>query len=163
MPTCINCGQNETKSAWYCGDCILRAAQGVRLKDPPGAKKTKRGLKSGAVPRKREHAFQQSSNARPSPQSREGQWEAILDVVRQEGEVTRDRLQEVTRIPINVVTPRVRELIDGGQLIEGDYGETRLGNKARLLMLPYGPARTRGRSGQPGLYLLDPGDEEVAS
>ena len=61
-------------------------------------------------------------------------YERLLDALRELGEATRDELSVRTGVPINVVTPRVRELLDAGRIVEtGRTRLTRAGREAKLL------------------------------
>jgi len=63
-------------------------------------------------------------------------YERLLDALRELGEATRDELSVRTGVPINVVTPRVRELLDAGRIVEtGRTRLTRAGREAKLLAL----------------------------
>jgi hypothetical protein len=77
----------------------------------------------------------------PSPHVIEDQHRRIVACLQEHGEMTRAVVSEKTGIPINVVTPRVRELLDAGRLVEGrSVRNEDSGKLAKLVMLPHGPA-----------------------
>lgn len=139
---CGNCGQERrTSLCTFCGQ--IHAGE-VPMKP-----------RKAGRPHRRQHAFAATSlAARPSSDKNEEAYERIIDVLRECGEATRDALSVLTSLPINIITPRVRELLDekvgahplpgrtraylaGDRLVEpdGDTAPTRSGRMAKLVKL----------------------------
>ncbi|MGD9886182.1 MAG: hypothetical protein AB7U95_39435 [Reyranella sp.] len=77
----------------------------------------------------------------PSKRETDEQYDRIISCLREHGELTRDAIHKYTTLPINVTTPRVRELLDAGRLVETvSVRNPDSGRMARLVTLPHGPA-----------------------
>ena len=125
--TCPFC--NAEKRGAVCPGC--GRAEGMPATRPPHRRRKHR----------RHDPAPTSRAAIPSKSTTDEQYDRIISCLREHGELTRDAISKYTTLPINVTTPRVRELLDAGRLVDGmTVLNPGTGRSARLLMLPHGPA-----------------------
>ena len=98
------------------------------------------GMPATRTPRRRKHRRHDpaptSRAAIPSKSTTDEQYDRIISCLREHGELTRDAISKYTTLPINVTTPRVRELLDAGRLVDGmTVLNPGTGRYARLVLL----------------------------
>ncbi len=128
---CSTCGWQLIRGACANGTCSTRS-------QPASSRRRN----------KRRQPFAATSlSARPSPGKIATQYAAILKALEENGgPMTRDALEDTTTLRINVVTPRVDELLKTKRLVEpGTTAKTRSGRQAKLLALASQPVETAGR------------------
>jgi hypothetical protein len=131
MSTCILCKAEHNGRGSYCANCLLHPPRSARTKTK--SQRRHKGRRHDPAPT--------SSRAIPSASSTEEQYDRILACLRENGPMTRRDLWKTTSIDYNVVTPRVRELLDAGRLVEGrSVLNEDSGAMAREVMLPHGRA-----------------------